>query len=55
MVSKVERTVIALGDSKVICLPKAWCDGMLVQAGDTLTLLFDEDVLVRTVKKEHKK
>lgn len=55
MPSKTERTLIALGNSRVVVMPKAWVEGMNLSPGDKLELVYDEDVIVRPAKKEAKR
>jgi hypothetical protein len=55
MVSKVQRTVIDLGGSRVIALPKPWIDGMMISPGDKLEILFDQDCIVKVIPKKDAK
>ena len=48
-----ERTAkaVRLGKSLAVILPKDWTRGMNLQAGDLLTVEYDEEVRVRPVQR----
>jgi len=47
MASKTERTLIQLGNSRVIAMPHDWCEGNGLRPGAKLEVLYDEDVIIR--------
>jgi len=53
MASKTERTVVALGGSRVIALPHDWCEGSDVHPGDKLVVLYDETVTIKKKASAH--
>jgi hypothetical protein len=52
MVCKSERTLVALGGSIIIAMPKPWILGNGLQAGDKVELIFDDVVTVKPLHKE---
>lgn len=51
MASKTERTLIQLGNSRVIAMPHDWCEGNGLRPGDKLEVLYDQDVVIRAIKR----
>ncbi len=53
--SKTIHTLIEVGNSRVVVMPKPWVEGMNLHPGDKLEVIFDEDVIIRPVKRGEKK
>jgi antitoxin component of MazEF toxin-antitoxin module len=51
MPSRTERTVIRLGGSEIVSLPHDWCQGNGVKEGDKLEVLYDDNIVIRPVKR----
>ncbi|MGP8069881.1 MAG: AbrB/MazE/SpoVT family DNA-binding domain-containing protein [Candidatus Bathyarchaeia archaeon] len=52
MPSRTERIVIKLGGSEIVSLPHDWVEGNGLQPGDKVEVLYDQDVLVRLLKRK---
>jgi antitoxin component of MazEF toxin-antitoxin module len=50
-----QRKLIALGNSLVVSIPKAWADFYQLKAGDTVVLVSNGELKVRPKRKGRKK
>ncbi len=55
MVARTERTILKVGTSDAITLPRHWLNGMELKTGDIVDVTYDEVVVIRKRELENGK